>query len=262
MSAIGSASARSGAIARSPASTSSLACAMNAITIGVPCSGSGMNGHRRRRSSRCRSSRARSGARRASAMKPSIDLGGRRQEQHAAHDPRERPHAEAEPGGDAEVAAAAADRPEQVGVVSASVRTSSPSAVTTSAASRLSIVRPCARTRNPMPPPSVMPPIPTEPVSPNPVATPRSPAIDGVVARRQAGLGPGGPLVGVDLQRGHVAQVEHDPAVDRGVPGAAVPAAADGQLRPGLARVRHDPADVVVVRHAGDRGGARVDARR
>jgi hypothetical protein len=52
------------------------------------------------------------------------------------------------------------------------VRINLPSAVTTSAARRVSMVRPYLRTRNPIPPPSVSPPIPTEPVSPNPVARP------------------------------------------------------------------------------------------
>ena len=57
-----------------------------------------------------------SGARRASAMKPSITsaVAGRKSMPPTIR--VERPHAEAEPGGDAEVAAAAADRPEQVGV--------------------------------------------------------------------------------------------------------------------------------------------------
>ena len=50
-----------------------------------------------------------------------------------------------------------------------------PSAVTSSAASRLSMVSPCLRTRNPTPPPRVSPPIPTEAVSPNPVASPWAP---------------------------------------------------------------------------------------
>ena len=80
---------------------------------------------------------------------------------------------------------------------------SSPSAVTTSAASRLSIVRPCLRTRKPTPPPSVIPPIPTEPVSPNPVARPcapaaavYSPAVRPVSAQAVRPLG-------VDLERAH-----------------------------------------------------------
>jgi hypothetical protein len=78
--------------------------------------------------------------------------------------------AELEAGGDAEVAAAAADGPEQVRV--GLVVDVEELAVTSSAASRSSMVRPCFRTRYPMPPPRVMPPMPTEAVSPNPVASP------------------------------------------------------------------------------------------
>ena len=62
------------------------------------------------------------------------------------------------------------------GWLSASARSSSPSAVTTSAASRSSMVMPCLRTRNPIPPLSVIPPTPTVPASPKPVARPCSPA--------------------------------------------------------------------------------------
>ena len=49
-------------------------------------------------------------------MKPAIASGGRRQDQHAADDPRDLVEPELEARRDAEVAAAAADRPEQVGV--------------------------------------------------------------------------------------------------------------------------------------------------
>ena len=53
---------------------------------------------------------------------PGDHLGRRRQDQHAAHDLVERVQPELEARGDAEVAAAAADGPEQVGVrVSASM---------------------------------------------------------------------------------------------------------------------------------------------
>ena len=63
------------------------------------------------------------------------------------------------------------------GCESASTGTISPSAVTISAASRLSIVRPNLRTRKPMPPPTVSPPMPTDPVSPKatPGRAPRPP---------------------------------------------------------------------------------------
>jgi hypothetical protein len=45
---------------------------------------------------------------------PGDDLGGGRQDQHAAHNRRDRVQPELEPGRHPEVAAAAADRPEQV----------------------------------------------------------------------------------------------------------------------------------------------------
>ena len=61
------------------------------------------------------------------------------------------------------------------GWLSASTSRIRPSAVTTSAASRLSIVSPWSRLRKPVPPPSVMPPIPTDAASPNPVARPCAP---------------------------------------------------------------------------------------
>ena len=99
------------------------------------------------------------------------------------------------------------------GWVSASTCRSSPSAVTTSAASRSSIVRPYLRTRNPTPPPSVIPPMPTEPG----VAEPGREAVRArrgrVLARGQAGLGPRGAPLDVDVQRLHVREVEHDPSV-------------------------------------------------
>src|SRR5829696_3556145 len=118
-----------------------------------------------------------------------------------------------------------------------------PSAVTSSAASRLSMVRPCLRTRNPIPPPRVSPPIPTDPVSPNPVASPSAPTL-GVGAGGEAGLGPGGAALAVDLQGGHGRQVEDDPAVAGAVAGQAVAAAADGQLQPAVAGQADHPGDL------------------
>ena len=57
-----------------------------------------------------------SGAASAAAMKPGDRLGRRRQDEHPADDRRQLVQPELEPGRDAEVAAAAADRPEQVRV--------------------------------------------------------------------------------------------------------------------------------------------------
>ena len=57
-----------------------------------------------------------SGAASAAAMNPATDVRRGRQDQHPAHDPVELVQPVLEPGRDAEVAAAATDRPEQVGV--------------------------------------------------------------------------------------------------------------------------------------------------
>ena len=89
-----------------------------------------------------------------------------------------------------------------------------------------------------------MPPIPTDPVSPNPVTSPCSPQLDGVGARRQAGLGPGRPALQVDVE-GVLGQVEHDPAVADAVAGQAVAAAAHGQLGPGLGGQGDYPSDLL-----------------
>ena len=74
-------------------------------------------------------------------------VGGGRQEEHPAVRVAEFVEPVLEAGHDADVAAAAADRPEQVGLVRGVDLAHLPSAVTTSAPTRLSIVRPCLRTR-------------------------------------------------------------------------------------------------------------------
>ena len=147
------------------------------------------------------------------------------------------------------------------GWLSASTCRSSPSAVTTSAASRSSTVSPCLRTRKPTPPLSVMPATPTEPVSPKPVARPCSPAAavyapvvspapaHAVRARR------------VDLELVERGEVEHDPAVGDAVAGHAVAAAADGELGAGLTRQRDDACDVRRVGGAHDHRRPAVDRR-
>jgi hypothetical protein len=77
----------------------------------------------------------------------------------------------------------------------------------------------------------------------------------GVLAGGQAGLGPGGARLGVDLQRAQAPKVEHDPPVGGAVPGRAVAAAADRQLLPALVRQGDDRGDVV-------RAGGLDDQRR
>ena len=120
-------------------------------------------------------------------------------------------------------------------------------------------MRPCLRTRNPRPPLSVIPPIPTEPASPKPVASPCAPAaavyalavrpVSAHAVRRSR----------VDLQRAQVGEVEHDAAVADAVSRRAVAAAAHGQLEAPLAGVRDDTRGVRRVGDPGDHGGAAVD---
>ena len=89
-----------------------------------------------------------------------------------------------------------------------------------------------------MPPASVMPPIPTEPVSPKPVASPCSPAATRVLAGGEARARPGRAPGGVQLERAQRREVDHDAAVGDAVARGAVAAAADRELGPGLAGVR------------------------
>jgi hypothetical protein len=53
-----------------------------------------------------------------------------------------------------------------------------------------------------------------------------------VGAGGQPGLDPGGALFGIDVERFHVGEVEHDAAVGEAVAGEAVAAAAGRQLQP------------------------------
>ena len=72
-----------------------------------------------------------------------------------------------------------------------------------------------------MPPPRVIPPIPTEPVSPNPVDSPWFPAAV-VYSPAVSPVGPGGPLLGIDVQPLHAPEVEHDAPVGDAVRPAAL----------------------------------------
>ena len=106
------------------------------------------------------------------------------------------------------------------------------------------MARPYLRTSQPIPPPSVSPAMPTEPVSPNGVASPWAAAATVYSRGGQAGLRPGQAPVGVDVETLHRAEVEDDPAVVGAVAGQAVAATADRQLEPGLAGQRDGPRDV------------------
>src|SRR4029450_11048018 len=136
-----------------------------------------------------------------------------------------------------------------------------PDAVTTSAASTLSIVIPSFRVRYPIPPASVIPPMPTDPVSPTPGGRrhPPNPARPGVAEPGpppgrprgcrvrpcgQPSLSPRGAAVHVDVDRMHVPQIEHDTVLDCAVACTAVTAAAHGQRNPAVASERDDAGDI------------------
>ena len=103
------------------------------------------------------------------------DVGGvlGRPEHRSGHDGgADRVQREPERADDAEVPASASQGPEQVGVIAGRRPTISPSAVTTSACTRLSTVSPCLRMSQPMPPPRQRPPTPVWPTMPPVVARP------------------------------------------------------------------------------------------
>jgi hypothetical protein len=136
------------------------------------------------------------------------------------------------------------------GCSSAEARTCSPSALTSSTASRLSQARPCLRSSHPEPPPSVSP--------ATPVVDTRPPVVArsyGWVARSNcdhvAAEPTRDPAVPVHLDRRHVAHVDHEPVVDERQPGDRVPAGADGERQSLTASVGDR------VRDVGRRGAAR-----
>ena len=110
-----------------------------------------------------------------------------------------------------------------------------------------------------MPPPSVIPPMPTEPVSPKPVARPCSPAAvvysPAVSPVSAQAVRPSTSMSSARMSR----QVEHHPALGYAVARGAVTAAADGQLQPALAGERDRVRHVVGVGRAHDQRGTAVD---
>ena len=133
--------------------------------------------------------------------------------------------------------------------------TSRPSAVTTSAPTRLSQARPCLRISQPMPPPSVKPPTPVD----GDEAAGRGEAVR---LRLVVDVGPDGAAadgraarLGVDAHAVHRPEVDHDAVVARREAGDAVAAAAHGDRQVVAAR-EADRGD-----HVG-RAGAADDQRR
>ena len=113
------------------------------------------------------------------------------------------------------------------GRVSASVRTIDPSASTSSAARRWSIVRPCSRARKPMPPAVASPPTPTPPESPDEIAQPCSPSAAATSAQRAPGpIRTSRRSLVEHLDRVEVLQVDDDSAVVRAAAADPVAAAA------------------------------------
>ena len=187
------------------------------------------------------------------------DVGRRRQDQHPAHDRIDLVQPELEAGRDAEVAAAAADRPEEVrvrlGVRAQELAVRGHDLGGQQVVDREAVladeVADAAAQRDPADPDRAG------------VAEPGREAVGcrrgRVFAGGQPRLGPGGAAFGIDLQRPHVREVEHDPPVGDAVTGDAVAAAADGQLQPGLARQRDDASDVGRVRGPDDDRRPAVD---
>jgi cytochrome c1 len=167
-------------------------------------------------------------------------LGRRRQDQHAAEDHVDLVQTETEPRRHAEVAAAAADGPEQLGMRLGVHKQYI--AVGGDELGRKQIVD-----RKPvLPDQEADAAAQGEASDPDRsgVAEPCREAVrsgsDRVLARRQPGLRRGGLALDVDVQTTHVREIEHDAALGDAVPGQAVAAAADGQLHLVLARERDD----------------------
>ena len=118
------------------------------------------------------------------------------------------------------------------GFSSAAARTRSPSAVTSSAAIRLSQASPCLRSSQPEPPPSVSPATPVVETRPPVVASPVALAGPVDVGPRGAAADPGDAPLGVDLDVAQVAQVDHEPVVAERPAGHGVSAGAHSELEP------------------------------
>ena len=100
--------------------------------------------------------------------------------------------------------------------------------------------------------------MPTEPVSPKPVARPWGPRRGGVFDGGPSRFGPRGAPFDLDLQLLHVREVEHYASFGNAVD--AVTAATNGQLLPPLASERDDVRDIGGVCGSDDDSRAAVDS--
>jgi hypothetical protein len=187
------------------------------------------------------------------------DIGGRRQQHGPAEDHANREQPELEAGHDAEVAAAAADRPEQVrmlGLVCDELAT----------VGGHDLDREQRIDRQ-----AVLAHQPTDPAAEGQardahrarVAERGGQAMGrdrlGELDRREAWLGPGDPRVGVDVQTAHVGEVEDEPAVDRAMAGHAVTPATHGELELVVTREEDGEGDVAGVGSPNNRKRPGVD---
>ena len=125
----------------------------------------------------------------------------------------------------------------------------------------MSQASPNCRASQPIPPPRVRPPTPVCETLPAVVARPYSLRRAVQFAQQRAALDPGEPLVGIDADRVHRRQVDHQPAVGNGVPGDVVTAAADPDLQVAAAAEPDRGSDVGGARGTGRCGRAPVDHR-
>ncbi len=105
-------------------------------------------------------------------------------------------------------------------------RTSSPSAVTTCAAMRLSTVRPNLRVVQPKPPPSARPATPVVELMPSGVASAEGLRFLVEIGEQSAGLDARGAGLRIDLHRFHQRQIDEQPAIADRVARDVVAAAA------------------------------------
>ena len=185
-------------------------------------------------------------------------LGRRGKHEHPADDHVELVEAEPEPRRDAEVPAAAPDRPEQVrvgvlvGVQELAVR-------------RDDLGREQVVDREPV----LADEVPDAPAERDPpdadrarVAETDAESVGHGVVREPGGgearLGPRGAVLDVDVDHVHLGEIEDDP-VGHAVAGDAVATAPDGELDPALTRQPDHGRDVGRVGHAGDEGGFAVE---
>ena len=139
--------------------------------------------------------------------------------------------------------------------------TFSPAAVITSARTRLSQVKPCRPDSQPMPPPSANPPTPVSPNVPPTTARWCAQAAGSTSSHNAPPPTRTSRSFGIDLDGAAVAQVDDQRAIGHGVPGDAVPAAADGDRQAEVGRSHHRGDHVVVGADPDDHGRPALDGR-